>query len=299
MGVMPSAGHMVHMPGHIWLLLGDYEMAAAVNERAVAVDREYLAQSHTSSGYGAYYLHNLHFVAYARWMEGRKADGLHAADELAAAMAPMLETMPGMADTFNAVCVFGRVRFGDWDGILSLPQPKNSLHASTATWRYARALAFAGRGDHAAAASEQSALEAMRATLPAHAHWGANNKLADVIATASEIVAARLAPGPAEAAPHWQRAVDIQDAFVYDEPPAWYYPVRESLGAALLLAGKAAPAESVFREGIKRSPRNGRMLFGLTESLRAQGKTQDAESVQREFDAAWSKADVTLRVEDL
>jgi tetratricopeptide (TPR) repeat protein len=299
MGVMPSAGHMVHMPGHIWLLLGDYELAAAVNERAVAVDREYLAQSHTSSGYGSYYLHNLHFVAYARWMEGRKADGLRAADELAAGLAPMLETMPGMADMFNAICVFGRVRFRDWDGILSLPQPKDSLHATIATWRYARALAFAGRGDHAAAVREQSALEAMRVTLPAHVRWGLNNKLADVLATASEIVAARLAPSPAEAVPHWQHAVAMQDALVYDEPPAWYYPLRESLGAALLLDGKAAEAEGIFREGIKRSPRNGRMLFGLMESLRAQRKTQDAESVKREFDAAWSKADVTLRVEDL
>lgn len=299
MGVMPAAGHMVHMPGHIWLVLGDYEMAATVNERAVAVDRDYLAQSRTSSGYGAYYVHNLHFVAYARWMQGRKADGLRAADELAAAMAPMLESMPEMADSFNSVTVFGRVRFQDWDGILKLPQPKDTLHATTATWHYARALALAGRGDRAAAAREQAALDALRAGIPADAPWGTNNKASDVAAMASEIVTARLAPSPAEAVPHWRRAVSIQDAFVYDEPPAWYYPVRESLGAALLLAGKPAEAESVFRDGIQRSPRNGRMLFGLMKSLQALGKTQEAELVQREFQAAWSKADVTLRIEDL
>jgi len=298
MGIMPWAGHMVHMPGHIWLVLGDYELAAAVNQRAVTVDREYLAQSKTSSGYAAYYVHNLHFLAYARWMQGRKADGLRAADEMANAIKPLLDTMPDMADAFNSVTVFGRVRFRDWDGILKLPQPKDSLHASVATWRYARALAFAGRGDRAAAAREQSALEAIQAGLPGDAPWGVN-KAADVLAIATAVVAARLAPTPADAVPHWRRAVAAQDALLYDEPPAWYYPVRESLGASLLLAGRAAEAETVFREGVKRSPRNGRMLFGLMESLRAQGKNQDADWVQREFDAAWAKADVTLKIEEL
>ena len=298
MGIMPWAGHMVHMPGHIWLVLGDYEMAVAVNERAVEVDREYLAQSKTSSGYAAYYVHNLHFIAYARWMQGRKADGLRAAEEMAKAVAPMVATMPDMADGFNGVAVFGHVRFRDWDGILKLPQPNDSLHASVATWHYARALAFAAHGDRAAAAREQAALEAIRAAVPAHMGWGLN-KAKKVLAIASETVAARLAPTPAEAVPHWQRAVAAQDALSYDEPPDWYYPARESLGAALLLAGKAAEAETVFREGVRRSPRNGRMLFGLMESLRAQGKNQDADWVKREFDAAWAKADVTLRVEDL
>ena len=298
MGIMPWAGHIVHMPGHIWLVLGDYAMADAVNQRAVAVDREYLARSNTLSGYNAYYVHNLHFIAYARWMQGRKADTLRACDDMAQALAPMLDTMPDMADSFNAVTVFGRVRFHDWDGILKLPQPKDTLHATVATWHYARALSFAGLGDRAAAAREQAALEAIKAALPADAPWGFN-KAADVLGIATESVAARLAATPAEAVPHWQRAVAGQDALTYDEPPDWYYPVRESLGASLLLAGRAAEAESVFREGVKRSPRNGRMLFGLMESLRAQGKNEDADWVKREFDAAWSKADIQLKIEDL
>ena len=299
MGLMPWAGHIVHMPAHIWLVLGDYEMAAAVNERAAAVDREYLTRSQvTSSGYGAYYVHNLHFIAYARWMQGRKTDGLRAADDLAAAMAPVLKVMPEMADSFNSVPVLGRVRFLDWDGILKMPQPKENLRLSTATWRYARALAFAGQGDRPAAAQEQSAFEAMRARVPADAPWGVN-KAAEVLAVASEIVAARLAAAPAEALPHWRRAVAMQDALVYDEPPAWYYPVRESLGACLLRARKAGEAEEVFREGVKRSPRNGRMLFGLMESLRAQGRNEDADMVSREFEAAWAKADVKISVDEM
>jgi len=213
MGVMPWAGHMVHMPGHIWLVLGDYEMAATVNERAVTVDREYLTQSKTTSGYGMYYVHNLHFVAYARWMQGRKADGLRAADEMARALEPVFDAMPDMADAFNALTIFGRVRFRDWDGILKMPQPKSSLHATTAIWHYARALAFAGRGDRTAAASEQSVVDTIRKMIPPDIPWGPNNKAKDVMTLASEVVAARLASGPAEAVPHWQRAVAMQDAF--------------------------------------------------------------------------------------
>jgi len=299
MGIMPWAGHMVHMPGHIWLVLGDYEMAASVNERAVAVDREYLDRTQvTHSGYFPYYVHNLTFIAYARWMQGRKADGLRAGDEIVAALAPMRENMPEMVDAFNAFALFGRVRFEDWEGILKIPQPKESMPGSLAIWRYARALAFAARGDKPAAQQEQAALAAIRAGLPAAATIG-YNKAADVLELALAIVSARLSPAPAEAIPHWRRAVALQDAFNYDEPPDWYYPVRESLGAALLRAGKPAEAESEFRAGIQRSPRNGRMLFGLMESLRAQGKDDDAAWVKREFDAAWAKADVKLSLPEL
>ncbi len=299
MGIMPWAGHMVHMPGHIWLVVGDYEMAASVNERAVAVDREYLSRTQvTHSGYGTYYIHNLHFVAYARWMQGRRTDALRACDGIVAALPVIEESMPDMADAFNSITYFGHVRFNDWDGILKIPQPKESLHASQATWHYARAVALAARGDRNAALQEQAALQGIRAALPADAQIG-YNKAAEVLEVALETVAARLAATPADAVPHWQRAVALQDNFNYDEPPDWYYPVRESLGAALLRAGKAVEAENTFRQGIERSPRNGRLLFGLMQSLRAQGKNEDAAWIQREFEAAWAKADVTLRLEDL
>jgi hypothetical protein len=120
-----------------------------------------------------------------------------------------------------------------------------------------------------------------------------------MLAVAAEVLAARLADSPAAAVPHWKRAVELQDAFVYDEPPAWYYPIRESLGAALLRSGQAADAEEVFREGLRRSPRNGRMLFGLLQALKAQKKTEAAEWIDREYREAWKHADVTLKIEDL
>ena len=299
MGVVPAAGHMVHMPGHIWLAVGDYEMAATVNERAAEVDRQYFAETNVTAGsYGMYYTHNLHFIAYARSMQGRGADAIRAANDLANFLGPMALTMPEMIDSFAAVTVFERVRFGSWEAILHLRPPGERMPLTSATLHYARSLALLGSGDRAAALREQAALDNTRAKLPQDAMWG-NNKAAPVLAVASEVLAGRLAASPAESLAHWEHAVALQDALVYDEPPAWYYPLRESLGAALLRAGKAAEAEAVFREGLKRSPRNGRILFGLMESLKAQGKTEAAELVQKEFEACWAKADVKLSIAEM
>ena len=299
MGITPAAGHMVHMPGHTWLVLGDWELAAGVNDRAAAVDPEYFAAANIDgNSYSPYYFHNLHFIQYARSMQGRKADSLRAADELTAAAAPMAKAMPDMTDAFVAAPILASVRFGDWDRVLATPRPADAMEISLASWHYARTLAVASTGNIQAAQQERDALQKVAVALPADAQWG-QTKASDVIRIPEEIVAARLAPTPQEAREHWQLAVELQDKLTYDEPPDWYYPVRESLGAALLGAGKPAEAEVVFREGVKRSPRNGRMLFGLMESLKAQGKTEEAAWVKREYDAAWAKADVVLRVKDL
>ncbi len=298
MGVVPSAGHMVHMPGHIWLLFGDWETAAAVNERAAEVDREYFSASGVEGTYVPYYLHNLHFIVYAREMQGRKAEALRAADRLAAEMKPMAEAMPEMADAFLTIPMFAYARFGEWDYLLKMAQPREEMKMSTIMWRYARALAQAARGNRAGAERERDAFQKLRAQIPAAQPWG-QNKAVDVLALAAEILAARVAASPEDAAGHWRRAVEMQDALGYDEPPDWYYPLRESWGAALVRAGQAADAEKVFREGVQRSPRNGRMLFGLMESLRLQGKSEQAAWVKREFEANWSKADVQLRIEEM
>jgi hypothetical protein len=298
MGIVPGAGHLVHMPGHIWLVTGDWETAASVNERAAAVDREYFAATNVTGGtYTGYYLHNLDFIRYARSMQGRKTDALRAAGVLEAAHAAMAQTMPEMADSVYPVVLFTRLRFQDWDYVLRLAKPDERRRVDLVSWHYARAVALGARGDRAGEAREKEAFESARAAVWVDQPWG-QNQAGNVLAMAAETLAARLA-GPREAVAHWQRAVAMQDALTYDEPPAWYYPLRESLGAALLRAGQATEAEKVFREGVKRSPRNGRMLFGLIESLKAQNKTEAADAVRREFEAAWAKADVQLRVEDL
>jgi predicted Zn-dependent protease len=162
---------------------------------------------------------------------------------------------------------------------------------------YVRCLAFLARHDRKAAEAELAAFEKSRTEIPEDVSWG-QNKARDVGACASEVLVARLASSAWEAVRHWQQAVEMQDRFTYDEPPAWYYPLRESLGAALLRAGEPAKAESVFREGVRRTPHDGWMLFGLLESLKAQKKQQDAAWVKREFDAAWKKSDIALRIED-
>ena len=205
--------------------------------------------------------------------------------------------MVEMADDFLSIPALAYVRFGEWDHILRLPEPPEAMVASRATWRYARAVALLARGDRAGAERERRNFDELRQKILADAPWG-QNKARSVLEMASAILSARFAGAPDEAGRHWERAVSLQDRFVYDEPPAWYYPIRESQGASLLQTGKAAAAETVFREGVRRSPRNGRMLFGLMESLKAQGKQQDAELVKREFETNWSKADVNLRLED-
>jgi tetratricopeptide (TPR) repeat protein len=240
MGVVPAAGHLVHMPGHIWLATGDYEMAAAVNDRAAEVDRQYMAATGvTQSAYVGYYIHNMHFVTYARAMQGRMKDAIQAADQIADAVKPMLDVMPEMVDAFTSLPLFARVRFQLWDELLAMPAPAEKLTITAALRHFARGLALQAKGRHADAVGEQKAFAGAVAKVSPSAMWG-NNKPADMLAVAGEVLAARLADSPVAAIPRWQRAVEIQDSFVYNEPPAWYYPIRESLGAALLRAGKSA-----------------------------------------------------------
>ena len=146
MGVVPWAGHMVHMPAHIWLVLGDYELAATVNQRAGQVDREYFAASNVTGVYNMYYVHNLHFVAYARSMQGHRAETVQAAKEMSEAILPAADVMPEMADAFLAVALLTQVRVQAWDEVLKMPQPAEKFLAHTAIWRYARAMALLARG---------------------------------------------------------------------------------------------------------------------------------------------------------
>jgi tetratricopeptide (TPR) repeat protein len=298
MGIVPAAGHIVHMPGHIWLLLGDYNNTVAVNERAVEVDRQYFAQTGMMGSYFAYYLHNQQFILYARAMQGRLADTRKAAREMSESLADMAKTMPEMAEVFGVFVTMSQLRMCRWDELIVADRPKSENPLTLAMWRYGRAFGCAGKRQLEEALREQTEFEKLRKTLDRNMPWD-TNKLGDVMDLASAALAARLEPSPAMAVPKWERAVALQDALVYDEPPAWYYPIRESLGASILLSGDAAGAETVFREGLRRSPNNGRMLFGLLESLKAQGKSEAIAWVRREFEAAWKGADVQLRIEDL
>ena len=298
MGLVPSAGHMVHMPGHIWLVLGDFDTAVDVNRRAAQVDREYFARTGVIGSYYPYYLHNLSFIVYARAMQGRVTETKRAIVEFREAVKPMARVMPEMTDVFDIFAASAEMRIGQWDELLAESQPKSGSPPALAMWRYSRAASLAARGKPGEAAAERQEFEKLRGTLDRNTPWG-TNKLGGVMDLASAVLEARMENTSAAAVPKWRRAVEIQDGLAYDEPPVWYYPVRESLGAALLLSGDAAGAEDVFREGLRRSPKNGRMLFGLSESLKAQKKTESLEWVEKEFQAAWKGSDMRLRLKDL
>jgi tetratricopeptide (TPR) repeat protein len=226
-------------------------------------------------------------------MQGRFDDAYQAAVKMVDRLRPMLNDMAAMADAFIATPVFVLERFHKWDEILQTPEPEARLPVTRAMWRYARTLAYVAKGDKARAAAEAKAFEVARAAVPADAPF-VNNKASSLLAIAGEVIAARMAAEATAAIPHWRKAVELQDALIYDEPPPWYYPLRESLGAALLRAGKAAEAEQAFRDDLDRFPRNARSLFGLMHALRAQGKEAGAQWVKIEYEKSWKRAQVTL-----
>jgi tetratricopeptide (TPR) repeat protein len=298
MGAVPAAGHMVHMPAHIWLVLGDYQMAADVNERAAQVDRDYFTRTGVSGGYFMYYMHNVNFIVYARAMQGRWKATADALQQMSEGAGKVGAVMPEAAGIFDAVITQTLLRMYRWDDVLAKPAPKSGDSTALAFYHHARGLALEGKGKPDAARSEQAAFEKERVKVDRNMSFG-NNKAGPIFDLASATLAARVAATPAESVAKWRQGVALQDLLVYDEPPDWYYPVRESLGAAALRAGDAAGAEQVFREGLRRSPNNGRMLFGLHESLKQQGKMEAAGWVQREFERAWAGADIELRLEEL
>lgn len=302
----PAAGHLVHMPAHIYERAGFYSEAANSNDAAAAADRVYLdtAGQHDSMYALMYYSHNLHFLAMAASMQGNSARARAASEQLAANVTPGMKTMPMLApmlEWFLPFPTYMLVRFNRWDEIANLPAPDPSLTLATAGWHYGRGVAFAARGDAAQAQAERQQLAAAIEKQPADALYGFNTARA-VLGVALEVLDARLAAAQSDrrtAIEHWRKAVAAQDGLAYDEPTDWYYPVRESLGAALYADGNLAEAERVFREDLDRNPRNPRSLFGLLETLKAENKTADAAWVRQEFDQAWKNADVELRMKDL
>lgn len=300
----PAAGHLSHMPAHVFARTGDHAGAARANMAGAEADREYLKTAPADGFYGmAYYPHNLHFLADSEMMRGRLAGARTAANEVAERLAPHTAMMP-MVESMITMQTAVLLRFGRHDEIIALAQPPASLPVELAWWRFARGVALARTGDADAAAKERTALTEATTHVPADALFGGTGleSASHVLAVAALVLDARLAwarGSQTESIGAWRRAVAAGDKLPYDEPPVWFYPLRESLGATLLLTGQAVEAERVFREDLVRHPRNARSLFGLHQSLVKQGKTADAEWVQRAFDEAWKDADTTLSLEAL
>jgi tetratricopeptide (TPR) repeat protein len=301
--MVPQAGHLVHMPAHIYIRTGDYADAVKNNAEASKVDRAYARKAdQEGSMYDLmYHSHNEHFLAAAASMEGNYIEAKAAADGLATRLLPHARMVP-MLDSFILTPLWVDARFGKWDVILATPEPAKELPGTHVMWRYTRTLAFAARGEKEKAVGEREQFAAEAKTFPPDASFGEFNTAKDVLGMATHILDARIAMcagNKDEAIRRWRTAVEIQDTLNYDEPPDWYYPVRESLGAALLAAGKPTDAEQVFREDLKRNPRNPRSLYGLMHSLQAQQKDADAAWVEKQFNAAWKNADTQLEVSAL
>jgi tetratricopeptide (TPR) repeat protein len=302
--MVPWAGHLVHMPAHIYMRTGDYAEAARNNAEAAQVDQSYLQQSHLmGSTYDLiYYSHNLHFLSAAQAMAGNFTAAKKAADELEAHLRPLVASMPE-SESYLPIPIFVLLRFHRWGEILKTSPPEPNLAMTNALWHFARGSAAAAIGKIEMAEAERAVLEAVRSKTSPEQEFGMNyNKARDFLDLAASILDARIATARGEsgsAIQRWMQAVQLEGGFRYNEPPEWFYPVRESLGAALLSAGRAAEAEQVFREDLRQNPRNPRSLFGLMESLKAQQRDADAAWVERQFNEAWRGADITLKVSDL
>ena len=248
----------------------------------------------------SYYNHNLDFLSAAASMAGRYGDAKRASEQAAANAAPAVKHMP-MAEFLVPRPLLVDVRFQRWQEVLQAPEPAEGMPTTRAVWHYARGVALAAKGDTASAERERAGFEEEAARVSDGAIWGLNQtRVVLAIAEASldaRIFAAQKNGKGAIAA--WKVAVDAQDRLAYDEPPPWYYPVRESLGAALLLDGQKEEAEKTFREDLDRNPRNPRSLFGLWECLKARKKTADAEWIRNAFQDAWKSSEVDIRMEDL
>jgi tetratricopeptide (TPR) repeat protein len=302
--LMPAAGHLVHMPGHIYLQTGDYDLAADINVKASEADRDFVKRTGATGVYPLmYWTHNIHFVAYARAQQGRYDEAIKAAREMGENVGDGdLMAQMQMLEAFHLYPLMVQLRFHRWDDILKEPAARPERKVLGAFREYARAMSLAGKGAIKEAAEAQKRFEAMRKAMPAELLYLINNKASDVLALAAATLDARLAWARGEKEESirlWRRAVEVEGTIQYDEPPAWLYPVRQSLAAALLSNGQAKEAEAVFREAIARQPRDGRLLFGLWQSLVEQKRDPEAAMVRQQFDTAWKGATSKLTIEDL
>ena len=300
--IAESSGHLLHMPAHIYARTGDHAAAAAANAAGAAADRRYLVTAPSDGLYGMmYYPHNLHFLADSHMMQGRFADARQAGDRVAEQLSPHAAMMP-MVESMVVMPVSVLLRFAKDAEVLALPAPPADRTVQRAWHHFARGTALARTGRAEEASAERALLTAAIAAVPATAAFGGGGwaTAASALAVASASLDARIAAARGEherAIKFWQQAVAAADALPYDEPPVWFYPVRESLGAAFLAGGRAPDAERVFRDDLLKHPRNARSLFGLQAALLKQGKGADAAWVQREFEDAWQNADTTLTLE--
>jgi tetratricopeptide (TPR) repeat protein len=300
----PGAGHIVHMPAHVYIRTGDYEAAVKTNEKAAEVDRAYIKATGVQGIYPMmYYSHNLHFIAMCAAMNGNYVESRENADLLTANVGPHVKAMPPL-EGFMTIPIAVEIRFHHWNEILKMPQPDAAMKTATVFWHFGRGMALASTGKVTDAEAEYKIVSDAEAATPPDVifQMPINNKAKDIMKIAKDVLGAKIAVAKKDnsgAIVMLREAVAIQDTLKYGEPPDWFFPVREALGATLLMSGDAAGAEKVFREDLERNLRNPRSLWGLHQALLQQKRGYDAGFVQKEFEASWKGGTQALKLDDL
>ncbi len=293
--LVPGSGHLVHMPSHIFIRTGRYGEAADANERAIGADLAYFSEAPAPDFYSLYYLHNIHFLAYAAMMEGRREVALDAARQIEAQIPEQfLREYVEFADGFMPTALHVMIRFGMWEEILGEGEAPSWRLMSRVERHYARAVALANLDRLEEAREEAGLFEGVAAELTDDWYIG-NNPALDVIGVARSMMLGEIAFNEGKTSEAYEllrEGVAMEEELVYDEPPGWMQPVRHALGALLLAGGHAAEAEDVYRADLERHPNNGWSLLGLSQSLEVQGKSGEHAAMAGELEAAWSRADV-------
>jgi len=296
--LMPAAGHMVHMPAHIYQRVGRYADAIKSNQLAIAADVDYITQCRAQGLYPTgYYPHNIHFLWFAATFDGQSRLAIQSAKELAQKIDD--ETLKAAPFTvgFRMPYFYALTRFGRWDDMLKEPEPPAFSVPLRAVWHYSRGLAFAATKRIDSADTELARVKALMGDESMKQPMFSPNSTGAALAPAVELLAGEIAAARGSfdlAIAHLDRAVRLEDSLVYTEPSEFHYPPRHALGAVLLQAGRPAEAETVYWADLRRNRENGWALFGLLQALRAQGKTADAALTEARFKAAWARADVAL-----
>jgi len=292
----PAEGHLAHMPSHIYARVGDHSASARCNEAAMAADKKFLSETNEQGFYRLmYYSHNMHFLAYADCMRGDFAGAKSAADNLVLNVSPGVKAIP-MLEAFLPTPIIVLLGFERWGDVLKLPQPDNSLALTNAVWHSARGIAFANLGKTSEAEQEQKTFHEVVAKIPSDQMYDMLNNRGAVFKIHENVLAGAIAHSRHDdnvAIDFLKQAVVAEDALNYSEPPAWYPPVRSTLGRLLLATNRASDAEKVFREDLERKPRDARSLSGLRDCLNAQGRKYEADQIDQQFRAAWKVAVAT------
>jgi len=296
----PGAGHLVHMPSHIFRRVGRYNDASKSNQDAIAADEDYITQCRAQGVYPlAYYPHNIHFLWDSSSMEGRSHVAIEAARKASTSIPEGAWRDVPLLHQFLIAPLFAYTRFGQWDMILKETPPPKDSPFWTGVWHYARGLAFTAKGKPKDAAQELERLKEIAAqpSMAGYRVTFSRNGAQAILEIATETLAGELAAKQGDydsAIARLHRGVLLEDNLIYNEPPDWHVPVRQSLGAVLLEAGRAAEAEAIYFQDLSRNRENGWSLYGLMQSLQAQGKKEAAAMVEKRFQKSWAQADLKL-----